>query len=115
VVVGALAVLAPDLGVDLRIPRIDLRLRVQGDRVRAGVRAWPLTQTIGATAAAPVRAALEFDRVRGDGRLYASVDGAELQPLSSVLALHGITLQSGQGRAKAWAALDDNRVVDVRL
>src|SRR5690606_6862385 len=34
---------------------------------------------------------------------------------SSVLALHGITLQSGQGRAKAWAALDDNRVVDVRL
>ncbi|MEO6170831.1 MAG: YhdP family protein [Lysobacter sp.] len=115
VIDGALAVLAPDLGVDLRIPRIDLRLRVEGDRVRAGLRAWPLTQTIGASAAPPVRAALDFDRVRGDGRLYASVNGAELQPLASVLALHGITLQGGRGQAKAWAALDDNRVVDVRL
>lgn len=115
VIDGALTVVAPELGVDLRVPRIDLRLRVQGDRVRAGMRAWPLTQTIGATAAAPMRAALDFDRVRGDGRLYASVDGAELQPLASVLALHGITLQGGRGQAKAWVALDDNRVVDVRL
>ena len=41
VIGGKLAVIAPALGIDARIPKIDLRLRVDGNRVRAGVRAWP--------------------------------------------------------------------------
>ncbi|HEY4555664.1 MAG TPA: hypothetical protein VIG68_04435, partial [Lysobacter sp.] len=38
---GRLTVLAPALGIDAGLPRVDLRLRVDGDRVRSGVRAWP--------------------------------------------------------------------------
>ena len=39
VIGGKLAVIAPQLGIDARIPRVDVRVRVDGDRVRAGVRA----------------------------------------------------------------------------
>src|SRR5688500_573172 len=37
VIGGKLAVIAPQLGIDARIPRVDVRVRVDGDRVRAGV------------------------------------------------------------------------------
>ena len=37
---GRLRVQAPSLGIDATVPRIDLRLRVEGDRVRSGMRAW---------------------------------------------------------------------------
>ena len=40
VIGGRLGVHAPALGVDTTLPRIDLRLRVDGDRLRVGVRAW---------------------------------------------------------------------------
>ncbi|QOW18905.1 TIGR02099 family protein [Lysobacter ciconiae] len=119
---GALTVLAPDLGLDLNVPRIDLRLRVQGDRVRAGLRAWP-EELSSATPRdnrddgrpAPVVAMLDFHRHGGAGRAYVGIDRAELQPLASVLDLHGITLQTGDGRARAWADLEDKRLVGVKL
>ncbi|KAG0931918.1 hypothetical protein G6F31_016667 [Rhizopus arrhizus] len=38
VVEGRLGVRAPGLGIDTTLPRIDLRLRVNGDRLRVGVR-----------------------------------------------------------------------------
>ena len=37
---GRLHLVAPTLGIDATVPRIDLRLRVEGDRVRSGMRAW---------------------------------------------------------------------------
>ncbi|QOW23880.1 TIGR02099 family protein [Lysobacter sp. H23M47] len=117
---GALTVLAPDLGLDLTVPRIDLRLRVQGDRVRAGLRAWPeaLAASNGRRdndASAPVLAMLDFHRSDGTGRAYVGIERAELQPLASVLDLHGIALQTGEGRAQAWADLEDKRLVGVKL
>ena len=87
VIDGKLAVVAPVLGIDARIPRIDLRLRVNGDRVRAGMRAWPKVD------ATPLDAALDFHRRRGDGQacwtglrawpeeldwiLFSSADGSD--------------------------------------
>ena len=47
-----LAIRAPRLGIDAVLPRVDLRLRVDGDRLAAGVRAWsrvgdePLTAVV---------------------------------------------------------------------
>ena len=40
VIGGRLRLDAPSLGLDTELPRIDLRLRVDGERVRAGARAW---------------------------------------------------------------------------
>src|SRR5688572_4630201 len=69
---GKLHVIAPTLGIDAVVPRIDVRLRVDGDRVRSGMRAymWPNVS--------PLDAVLDFDRKRGDGRAYAGAQDADL-------------------------------------
>ncbi|HET6784272.1 MAG TPA: hypothetical protein VFH12_10590, partial [Pseudoxanthomonas sp.] len=64
VIDGKLSVLAPTLGWNVQVPKIDLRLRVDGDRVRAGTRVWIRKE------GAPVQVAFDFDRSSGDGRGY---------------------------------------------
>lgn len=112
VINGKLAVIAPQLGVDARIPRIDLRLRVDGPRVRAGVRAWPSVGVPGA-AASPLDAVVDFDRKQGDGRAYAGARRADLSAWAPLLQVAGIGVESGQGRAEAWAQLREHRVTQV--
>lgn len=114
VIDGKLAVIAPKLGVDARIPKINLRLRVDGDRVRAGLRAWPSVGVAGAPAS-PLDAALEFDRKRGDGRAYAGARRADLSAWAALLQVAGIGAESGQGRAEAWAELRGHRVAMVTV
>jgi uncharacterized protein (TIGR02099 family) len=109
VVDGRLAVVAPALGIDATLPRVDLRLRVEGPRVRVGLRAWA------DDAAAPVDAALDFDRVRGDGRAWAGAQEAALAPWSGLLRREGISLAQGAGRAQAWARLQEHRIVRLDL
>ncbi|WP_462116767.1 hypothetical protein, partial [Lysobacter xanthus] len=41
VIDGRLAVVAPAYGIDAAIPRVDLRMRVDGPRVRVGLQAFP--------------------------------------------------------------------------
>jgi hypothetical protein len=50
------------LGIDTTLPRIDLRLRVNGDRLRVGVRAWAQTEAL------PLTAVLDVDRARATAR-----------------------------------------------
>ncbi|MFD1297659.1 YhdP family protein [Lysobacter gummosus] len=114
VIDGKLAVIAPTLGIDARIPKIDLRLRVDGDRVRAGVRAWPSVGVPGAPST-PLDAVLDFDRKRGDGRAYAGATRADLSGWSPLLKVAGIRIESGQGRAQAWADLRGHRVAGVMV
>lgn len=114
VVDGKLAVIAPSLGLDARVPKIDLRLRVDGDRVRAGARAWPSVGVAGAPST-PLDVVLDFDRKRGDGRAYAGAVRADLSGWSPLLKLAGIRIESGQGRAEAWADLRGHRVAGVMV
>jgi uncharacterized protein (TIGR02099 family) len=109
VIGGKLAVIAPSLGVDARIPRVHVRLRVDGDRVRAGVRAWPRLK------ATPLDAVLDFDRRKGDGRAYAGARQADLAAWSSLLKVQGIIVEGGTGRAEAWASLHDNRIASITV
>lgn len=113
VIDGKLAVIAPALGIDARIPRVDLRLRVSGERVRAGVRAWP--GVAAGTQARPLDAVLDFDRDSGDGELYAGARNADLAQWSSLLQLMGGTLEGGAGRAEAWATLEGRRISSVTV
>ena len=109
VIGGKLEVIAPSLGIHARIPKVDVRLRVSGDQVRAGVRAWPQPH------AAPLDAVLELDRGRGDGRAYAGARRADLAAWEPLLRLAGVGAASGRGRAQAWAELRDFRIAQVTV
>ncbi len=95
--------------MDAQIPKMHLRLRVDGDRVRVGVRAWPQLN------AAPLDAVLDFDRKKGDGRAYAGAKQADLAAWTSLLKLQGIAVEGGTGRAEAWAMLRGHRVASITI
>ncbi|MDO5610732.1 MAG: YhdP family protein [Pseudomonadota bacterium] len=107
VVGGRLQLRAPDSGIDVEIPRIDLRIQVNGKRVRAGVRAWPRD---GQT---PLTGSLDFDRSAGDGHFFAGARRLDLAGWSELLRWHGVMLVAGQGRAQTWLELKSHRVAAV--
>ncbi|MFT3755640.1 MAG: YhdP family protein [Pseudoxanthomonas sp.] len=113
VIDGRLAIVAPSLGWDVQLPKIDLRVQVNDGRVRVGARV--LARKNGE----PLRAALDFDRQRGDGRAYLQAKPAALQDWSPLLAWAGVRIADGQGRSEAWVRLRQHRVealtVDVQL
>ena len=104
---GKLAIIAPSMDIDVQLPEIDLRMQVNGDRVRAGVRG-----TI-ARDASPIDAVLDFDRRSGDGRVYAGSRQADLTAWSSLLRFAGVAAQSGSGRAQAWGELRAHRIANI--
>lgn len=107
IVAARLGVSAPELGIDAHLPRVDMRLQVDGDRLRAGLRARIRDQ------AAPLTAALDFDRRRGNGQAWAQVREAEIGQWSGLLRFAGVTVTSGHGDAQAWLRLRDHRVESV--
>lgn len=109
VIGGKLAIVAPSLGWDLQLPKIDLRLRVDGDRVRAGTRAWIDPR------AEPLQVTVDFDRRRGDGRAYLDVEADDIGVWSPLLRYGGVVAEQGQGRVRSWAELRRHRVVLATL
>ncbi len=104
VIGGRLSVDAPALGLHARLPRVDLRLRVDDGRVRAGLRAWA------GAGSAPLDVSLALDRASGEGRLHAGSTDADLAAWSRWLQVAGVAAESGHGRVDAWATLRDHRV-----
>lgn len=109
VIGGKLAVLAPTLHIDAHLPRVDVRLRVDGQRVRAGARAWMQLQ------APPVQAAFDFDRNRGNGKAYIAAKQADLAVWAPLLRAAGITVDGGHGRAQVWGQLHAHRIAMVTV
>ncbi|WP_342315148.1 YhdP family protein [Lysobacter sp. FW306-1B-D06B] len=112
VIDGKITVIAPNLGINAQVPRINLRLRVDGPRVRAGVRAWPSVNSTG-VASSTLDTVLDFDRIKGDGRAYMGARRADLAAWAPLLQIAGIGSESGEGRAQAWAELRDHRITQV--
>jgi uncharacterized protein YhdP len=109
VIGGKLAVLAPSLGVDAHIPKVHVRLRVDGDRsvpACAHGRDWMRPRS--------TRRSTSTAR-KGDGRAYAGAKQVDLAAWSALLKVQGITVESGLGRAAAWAELRGNRVATVTV
>ena len=113
-----LHVSAPELGLSLRLPRIDLRLQVDGQRIRGGADAW-LRES-----ATPFEMALDLQRGSGDGRVYAGSRQADLAEVAGAFRVAGISPAAGKGRARVWLRLQGRQVVamhadadlkDVRL
>lgn len=108
VISARLRVLAPAVGLRAELPRVDLRLRVDGARVRAAARAWV------AADGAPLDAALEFRRDSGDGRAWLSQSRADLSAWQS-LGFAGVAPEAGRGRVAAWADLRAHHVTAVAV
>lgn len=104
---------APSLGITLTIPRVDLRLRVTGKRVDAGLQAW-LNH-----AKNPVVAVLNLTQSTGNGQLYLAGLPLDLRTLAPVMQGLQLPIRSGQGRLQIWTRLQAKRVsavtVDARL
>lgn len=107
VIGGRLSVDAPSIGLQAELPRIDLRLRVNGQRLRVGARAWA------DPAAQPLTAVVDFDRHHGDGQAWLAADPADFRAWSGLLKAGGVSLQQGTGEFNAWVDLRDNKVVMV--
>lgn len=104
---GRLHVDAPTLGIDATVPRIDLRLRVKGDRVRGGMRAWMRDKV------SPLSATIDFDRKRGDGGAYVGAQDADLSIWAPLLHVMGVEVAGGRGRLQGWATLKAHRVASM--
>ena len=100
--------------VDASIPRVDLRLRVDGGRVRAGLRALQAPGPDGAYDGA-IDAALQLERSSGDGRLWISAPSIDLQPWAALLAAAGVQVAGGHGRARIHAGLSGRRIAEVSV
>lgn len=99
----------PSLQWQARLPQVDLRLRVQGDRLRVGTRAWI------DPAAAPLEGVLDLSRSRGDGQFYVQArptDFAAWAPLWPASWPHPV---QGQGRVQAWAQVRARQLQAVTL
>ncbi|MCD9031496.1 TIGR02099 family protein [Luteimonas sp. Y-2-2-4F] len=105
---GRLDIDAPGIGLQTHVPRIDVRLRVDGDRVRAAARAWRVES------GAPMRMALTLSRASGDGRAWAGIERADLDGWSPLLRHAGVAVVDGHGDAGAWVSLQARRIVGVR-
>ena len=107
VIGGQLQVMAPSIGIQTRIPRVDVRLRVDGQRLRVGARGWINTQ------APPLTAVLDFQRRQGDGQAWFAAEPADLAAWSPLLQVAGVQVRQGSGELNAWVQLHDHRVVAV--
>lgn len=107
VIGGQLQVQAPSIGLQTRIPRVDLRLRVDGQRLRVGAKGWI------DTAAPPLMAVLDFERERGNGQAWLTAEPADLAAWSPLLRLGGVQARQGKGELSGWVQLQDHRVVAV--
>jgi uncharacterized protein (TIGR02099 family) len=104
-----LAILAPGLKVDMHVPRIDARIRVDGQRLRAGVSAWVEVGD------APVSAVLDFDRSSHDGLLWAGGEQLVLAHWAPLLRTVGVVPERGRGEIGLWTRVRDQRVTQVTV
>lgn len=104
---AALRVLAPELDIDMEVPRLDLRLRSRGGRTRAGLLGW-----VGA--GPPLTAVVDIDRGRGDGRVHLSGSELDFGDWAPLLRWAGVRVGEGRGRIALWLALGDYRVQSIQ-
>ncbi len=109
VIDARLGISAPSLKIETVIPDVDLRLQVDGERVRSGLRARSRRD------GSPVNIVLDFDRDSGNGRLYAAAKNADLSSWSSLLRVNGVTIAEGRGRAEVWASLRRHRIASISV
>lgn len=102
-----LVVRSPSFRREVSLPRVDLRLRISGERLKAGVQAWAVLQ------GQPMTAVVDLDRGTWSGQLWAGGKTLKLDDWSPLLADTGVVV-AGSGNVDLWARIDTQRIMDVR-
>ena len=104
-----LAIRAPALKLSTILPRVDVRIRVDGPRLRVGVSGWSDTADL------PLDAVIDMDRRRGNGLLWLGGKDLRIAHWAPLLATVGMSPQQGHVEIGLWARLRDRRVDQVTL
>jgi uncharacterized protein (TIGR02099 family) len=99
-----LAVRSPRLKLDFRLPRVDVRLRVNGNRLRVGAMAWA---SVGSD---PISAVLDMRRRTGSGLLWVGGEDLVLAQWAPMLAPAGVVPRAGTVELGLWTELHNQRV-----
>ena len=104
-----LAVRAPALHLDAQVPRVDLRLRVNDQRLLAGATVWSVRKS------APMSVVLDFQRSTRNGLIWAGGNALTLTDWAPLLAAAGLRPNGGTAELAVWGELKDLRVSQVTL
>lgn len=104
-----LVVRSPRLKLDVALPRVDLRIRVNGARLRGGAAVWSDQRS------APLTAVLDLERHQANGVLWVGGNGLVLPHWAPVLAAAGVVPMEGTARAEVWLRLHDQRVEQLTV
>ena len=101
---ASLKIQSARLGLDLAFPRVDVRLRVYGNRLLVGASAWARASS------RPMSAVLDLRRDNHDGQVWVGGDHLALLDWASVLAHVGLQPRKGTAELGVWLDLRDQRI-----
>ena len=104
-----LTIRAPKLKVDMHVPRVDARIRVNGPRLRVGVSAWTEAGDL------PMSAVLDVHRRTGNGLLWTGGDKLVLGHWHRALASVGVVPEQGTAKLGVWVKLQDRRIHELTV
>ena len=104
-----LTIRAPKLKVDMHVPRVDARIRVNGPRLRVGVSARTEAGD------SPLSAVLDVHRATGSGLLWVGGDSIVLSHWYRAFASVGVVPEQGKAKLGVWVKLQDRRVRELTL
>lgn len=113
VIDGRLRVVSAANDVDALIPEVDMRLRVDGEQVHAGLRAWSQPAGAGGSRNTPIDAALRLERETGDGTAWVSATRVDVEPWAPLLAGSGVQVAGGHGSVQVHVGLSGKRIAEV--
>ena len=96
-------------GIDQQLPRVDLRLRVYGNRLLAGASAYFSEQ------GKPISVVADMQREKATGTLWLGADHFDFADISPWLSTWAVRIDGGSGSLNVWADIDDRKLSSLRV
>ncbi|MET0288945.1 MAG: YhdP family protein [Pseudoxanthomonas sp.] len=107
VIDSRLAIQAPSLNWSTQLPRVDVRVQVDGARVHLGAQVWARA------GGNPLNVSADVDRHRGTGVAYLGGQAVDLAQWAGVAPDLGVAVNAGTGVLRTWLQLRDHRVTRI--
>jgi len=95
---------APSLKLSTDLPKINMRLRVNGQRLQAGIQVWMDPQTD------PLTAVLALQQPTWDGLAFIHLEPVDWALWSPLLPLADMAIQQGHGPLRAWLHIQQQQL-----